>query len=149
MYPIPPADSADRERIIEEHRTAIEYMKGVRGNSILRTERPGSAIAPYGGIHEDKQLAKVLVRMRAQQPGAHGGKLVVICIEPDKAWRIGRLSGIRGVPPSYVDERIFYDEQEVQHEIFLLRLEQYPETDGMPEDFHEGWKRRDDNWAAT
>lgn len=147
MYPIPPADSEQRQELIDEHRACIDHMKGVRGCSILRTEEPGSAIEPYGGIHERKDLAKVLVRMRAQPPGAFGGKYVVICTELDKAWRIGRLSGIRGVPPTFVDDRVFDDENEIQHEIFLLRLEQYPETDGMPEHFHEGWKRHDDHWA--
>jgi hypothetical protein len=44
---------------------------------------------------------------------------------------------------------VFNDEQEVQHAIFLMRLEEMAETDGMPEHFHEGWKRRDDNWTAT
>jgi hypothetical protein len=82
-------------------------------------------------------------------PGAHGGKLVAICIHPDKAWRIGRLSGVRGVPPTFVDDRIFDDENDIQHAIFVMRLDQYPASDGMPEDFHEGWKRHDDNWAVT
>jgi hypothetical protein len=149
MQTIPPAGSQDRQRMISEHRACIDDMKGVAGCSILRTERPGSAISPYGGIHEYMDLAKVLVRMRAMQPGSYGGKYVVICTEPDKSWRIGRLSGIRGVSPQFVDDRVFDDENEIQHEIFLRRLDQYPATDGMPEDFHEGWKRHDDNWAAT
>jgi len=149
MYPIPGPGSDERERLIAEHRACIDGMRGVAGCSILRTERPGSAIEPHGGIHEHKDLAKVLVRMRAMNPGGYGGKYVAICLEPDKKWRIGRLSGIRGVPPTFVDDRIFTDENEIQHEIFLLRLDQYPQTDGMPEDFHEGWKRHDDNWAVT
>lgn len=149
MFPIPPNGSDERQQIIEEHKRCIGYMKGIAGNSILRTEKPGSIAGVHGGIHENKLLAKVLVRMRAQQPGAHGGKLVAICLEPDKAWRIGQLSGVRGIPPKFVDDRIFDNEQDIQHEIFLMRLDQYPETDGMPEDFHEGWKRRDDNWATT
>lgn len=149
MFPIPSAGSDKRKEIIEEHKRCIGYMRGIAGNSILRTEEQGSVAGTHGGIHTNKILAKVLIRMRAQQPGAHGGKLVAICLEPDKAWRIGQLSGIRGVPPKFVDDRIFDNEQEIQHEIFLMRLDQYPESDGMPEDFHEGWKRRDDNWAVT
>lgn len=149
MQPTPSRESPDRERMIAEHRACIDHMKGVAGCSILRTEQPGSAINPHGGIHEQMDLAKVLVRMRAMQPGAYGGKYVVICTEPDTSWRIGRLSGVRGVPPRFIDDRVYSDEQEVQHEIFRLRLDQYPETDGMPEHFHEGWKRHDDAWAAT
>ena len=123
MFPIPPSGSEARERMIAEHRACINDMKGVAGCSILRTERPGSAIEPHGGIHEHTDLAKVLVRMRAMQPGSYGGKYVVVCTEVDR--------------------------HEIQHDIFLLRLDQYPETDGMPKDFHEGWKRHDDHWAVS
>jgi hypothetical protein len=149
MIPIPPPSSEARERMIAEHRVCIDHMKGVAGCSILRTERPGSAIDPHGGIHEYMDLAKVLVRMRAMQPGAYGGKYVVICTEPDRQWRIGRLTGVRGQPPRLVNDKVYTDEHEPQHDIFLLRLDQYPETDGMPKDFHEGWKRHDDNWAVS
>jgi hypothetical protein len=149
MYPIPPTGSEARMRMIREHRACIDFMRGVAGCSILRTERPGSAIEPYGGIHEYMDLAKVLVRMRAMQPGSFGGKYVVICTKPDKEWRIGRLTGVRGQPPQFATDKVYTDENDVQHDIFLLRLDQYPETDGMPEDFHEGWKRHDDNWALS
>ena len=149
MWPIPPKDSEARQRMVDEHQTCIDDMKGVAGCSILRTERPGSAINPHGGIHEHGDLAKVLIRMRAMQPAAFGGKYVVICTKIDEEWRIGRLSGIRGVPPSFVNDKVYNDENEIQHDIFLLRLEQYPENDGLPEHFHEGWKRHDDNWAVS
>ncbi|WP_214368126.1 hypothetical protein [Pseudonocardia sp. H11422] len=149
MFPIPPKGSEPRARMIAEHRACIDYMKGVAGCSILRTERPGSAIEPYGGIHQYMDLAKTLVRMRAMQPGVYGGKFVVICTEIDREWRIGRLTGVRGQPPRFFNDQVYTDENEIQHDIFLLRLDQYPITDGMPEDFHEGWKRHDDNWAVT
>lgn len=149
MQPIPPENSEARQRMIAEHRACIDHMIGVPGCSILRTEKPGSAINPYGGIHEQMDLAKVLVRMRAMQPASYGGKYVIICTKPDEEWRIGRLSGIRGVPPSFVDDRVFNDENEIKQEVFLLRLAQYPDRDGEPEHFDEGWKRRDDSWATT
>ena len=133
MFPIPPRGSEARERMTAEHRACINDMKGVAGCSILRTERPGSAIGPHGGIHEQMDLAKVLVRMRAMQPGAYGGKNV------DHPGQLPRL----------VNDKVYTDENEIQHDIFLLRLDQYPETDGMPQDFHEGWKRHDDNWAVS
>lgn len=124
-------------------------MRGIAGCSILRTERPGSAIGVHGGIHGDEQLAKVLVRMRAMGIGAFGGKLIVVCTRIEKEWRIGRLTGVRGQAPVLIDDVVFDNEQDAQHAIFLLRLDQYPETDGFPEHFHEGWKRRDDNWCVT
>lgn len=149
MISIPPAGSEARDRMIAEHRACIDHMIGVPGCSILRTEQPGSAINPYGGIHEQMDLAKVLIRMRAMQPGSYGGKYVVICTKVDEEWRIGRLSGIRGVPPEIVSDKVYTDENEVQHDIFLLRLDQYPQEDGLPEHFDEGWKRHDDNWVVT
>ena len=88
---------------------------------------------------ERPPMGEVLVRMRAMQPGSYGGKYVVVCTEPDRQWRIGRLTGVRGQPPRLVNDKVYTDENEIQHDIFLLRLDQYPETDGTPEDFHEGW----------
>jgi hypothetical protein len=91
-------------------------------------------------------LRRVLLRMRGESVK---GKLIIVCTEVDKEWRIARLSGIRGVPPEIIDNRVFTNEQEIQHEIFLMRLDKLPETAGFPEDYHEGWKRRDDNWPVT
>ena len=95
---------------------------------------------------EDFLLRNVLLRMRGQ-PAKN--KLVVICTKLDKEWRIGRLSGIRGVPPKFVTDKVYTDEQMVQHDVFVMRLDELSERDGNPDQFHEGWKRRDDNWVAT
>jgi hypothetical protein len=148
MFPIPSKDE-DRERMLAEHEAASESMRGVAGYSVVRTAGPGRASDPHGGVLEDWQLARVLVRMRAMEVHVHGGKYVVICTKRDKEWRIGRLTGIRGVVPEFVGDQVFHDEQEAQDEIFRLRLDQYPERDGMPEHFNEGWKRRMDNWAVS
>jgi hypothetical protein len=149
MIPIPPPGSEDRERLIAEHEAATEMMRGVAGYSVVKTEAPGSTVDPHGGIMDDWQLHRVLVRMRAMELGVFGGKYVLICTKPEREWRIGRLTGIRGVPPEFVGDRVFTDEQEAQDEIFKMRLDQYPERDGMPEHFNEGWKRRGDNWAVS
>jgi hypothetical protein len=146
MIPIPKKGTPEYDRLVAEHEACIKSMKGVAGCSILRCETPGDTTVVTGGIHEDLVLNRVLLRMRAQ-PAKN--KLVVICTKVEKEWRIGRLSGVRGVPPVFVDDRVFADEQEVQHAIFLMRLDEMAETDGFPEHFHEGWKRRDDNWTAT
>ena len=146
MIRIPRKGSADRERMIKEHKACIESMKGVAGCTILRCKTPGDTTEVSGGIHEDFQLNRVLLRMRGQ-PAKN--KLVVICTKVEKEWRIGRLSGIRGVPPVFVSDKVYNNEQDPQHDIFLRRLDELPETDGMPEHFHQGWKRRDDNWVAT
>jgi len=132
--------------MIAEHRACIDSMKGVAGCTILRCESPGDTTEVSGGIHDDFQLNRVLLRMRAQPAG---NKLVVICTKVEKEWRIGRLSGIRGVPPKFVGRKVYDNEQDPQHDIFLMRLDELTESDGYPEHFREGWKRRDDMWSAT
>ena len=146
MIPIPKEETSERKRLIEEHAACIESMKGVAGCSVLRCQDRGDTTELTGGIHEDKLLAKVLLRMRAQPAK---DKLVILCTEIDKEWRIGRLSGVRGVPPAFVNNKVYLDENEIKHDIFLLRLQEMSETDGMPEHFNEGWKRHADNWAST
>lgn len=146
MIPIPKKGTPEYDRLVKEHEACIKSMKGVAGCSILRCKTPGDTTEISGGIHEDFQLNRVLLRMRALPAK---GKLVVVCTKIEKEWRIARLAGIRGVPPKFVTEKVYDDEQEVQHAIFLMRLEEMSTTDGMPEHFREGWKRRDDNWTAT
>jgi hypothetical protein len=145
MIRIPPS-GPDRDRMIAEHRACIDSMKGVAGCSILRCATPGDTTVVTGGIHEDFQLNRVLLRMRAMPAK---DKLVVICTKVENEWRIGRLSGIRGVPPEFVTDKVYDNEQDPQHDIFLMRLDEYPEWDGYPEHFREGWKRRDDQWAIS
>lgn len=146
MISIPRKGTPEYDRLVKEHEACIKSMKGVAGCSILRCGTPGDTTDISGGIHEDFLLNRVLLRMRAQPAK---GKLVVVCTKVEKEWRIARLAGIRGVPPEFIDNRVFADEQEVQHAIFLMRLDEMAESDGYPEHFHEGWKRRDDNWTAT
>lgn len=146
MYRIPPKGSKERERLIAEHKACTESMYGVAGFASLRCQDQGDITHVSGGMHGDIELNRVLLRMRAQEAK---GKLVAICTKLDKEWRIARLPGVRGVPPQFIDDRIFTEENEIQHEIFLLRLDEMSETDGYPKDFNEGWKRRDDNWTVT
>jgi len=147
MIAIPKKGSAERQRLIDEHKACIDSMKGVAGCSILRCGTPGDTTHISGGIHEDLLLNRVLLRMRAAPPSIGKGKLVVICTKVEKEWRIGRLAGVRGVPPSFVNDSLYDNEHDPQHDIFLLRLDEMEETDGYPEHFNQGWKRHNDNWA--
>lgn len=146
MIPIPRKGTPEREALIAEHRACVDSMKGVAGFSVLRCQTPGDTTVVSGGVHENPVLRRVLLRMRGESVK---GKLVIVCTRPDKEWRIARLSGVRGVPPVFVNDKVYDCEQEIQHDIFLMRLDELPETAGMPEHFHEGWKRRDDNWPVT
>jgi hypothetical protein len=56
---------------------------------------------------------------------------------------------VRGVPPSFVNDKVYDNEQDPQHDIFLMRLDELDEEDGFPEHFNEGWKRRNDHWTVT
>ena len=149
MISIPKKGTPERERLIAEHKACMESMKGVAGCSVLRCETPGDTTVVTGGIHDDFQLNRVLLRMRAAMPANGKRKLVVLCTKIEKEWRIGRLSGVRGVPPEFATDKVYDNEQDPQHDIFLMRLDEMDENDGQVEHFHEGWKRRDDNWTVT
>lgn len=146
MIPMPKDGSTEQKQLVDEHKACVESMKGVAGFSVLKCATPGDTTEVSGGVHDDVVLKRVLLRMRGESPK---GKLIVICTEVDKAWRIGRLSGIRGVPPEFVNDKVYDDEQEIQHDIFLMRLKELPETAGNPENYNMGWKRRSDNWPVT
>ena len=147
MIPIPQDDDT-RQRMLGEVQASVEDMRGVAGFSVLRTEAPGSAIGAHGGIQDDVVLDKVLTRMRMQPTGAFGGKLVIVCTKLERERRIARLSGIRGLPPTFVDDRVFTDEQEAQAVILEMRFDQYPGEDGMAEHCTPAWKSRGENWGA-
>ena len=146
MILIPKAGTPERQKLIDEHKACTDSMEGVAGFSVLKCGTPGDTTVVTGGVHEDPVLKRVLLRMRGESPK---GKLVVICTEIEKAWRIARLSGIRGVPPEFVNDKVYDSEQAIQHDIFLMRLEELLEAAVRPEDFHTGWKRRSDNWPVT
>lgn len=146
MESIPKKGSKEREDMIREHKECTESMKGVAGFSILKCETPGDTTVVTGGVHEHPHLKRLLLRMRGESPK---GKYIIICTKVEEEWRIAKLSGIRGVPPEFVGDKVYTNEQDAQHDIFLLRLEELPETAGFPEHYSEGWKRRDDNWPVT
>lgn len=149
MIPIP-RDPETRDHMIAEVQASVDMMQGVTGFTVGRPEVPGSAIGIHGGIQDDVQLDKVLLRMRAQPIAAFGGKLIIVCTKTDQEWRIARLTGVRGQAPTFIDDRIFTDEQQAQAEIFKIRLDQYPEEDGMPEHFTPGWTAPGgENWAVV
>jgi hypothetical protein len=146
MISIPKKGTPERDRLIKEFTACMESMRGVAGNASLICATPGDTTVVGGGINADILLNRVLIRMRAQPVK---GKLIIICTKIEKEWRIGRLSGIRGVPPTFVNDKVYDDEQMIQLDIFLMRLDEMEESDGFPEDYNEGWKRRNDNWAVT
>ncbi len=70
------------------------------------------------GQHSDA-LERVLNYFR-RVPQA--GKYIGVCTKPWEEWRIGVLSGVRGVPPRILEDERFSSEEEAQHGIFLRRV---------------------------
>jgi branched-chain amino acid transport system permease protein len=71
--------------------------------------------------HHSDTLKRVLDYMRRSSLLT---PYVLICTEPFRGWRIARLSGVRGQPPLFVDERTFNSEAEAIHAVFLKRVDE-------------------------
>jgi branched-chain amino acid transport system permease protein len=70
------------------------------------------------GQHSDA-LERVLNYFR-RAPQAN--KYIGVCTQSWAQWRIGVLSGVRGVPPTILDDERFTSEADVQHGIFVRRV---------------------------
>lgn len=97
-----------------------EFEKHLRNN--LRSWITPELIAEHSlkplGQHSD-HLERVLVYFR-KQPLAN--KYVVYCDIPFAAYRIVALSGIPGVPPRLVDDKVFTSLDAAYHTVFLRRI---------------------------
>lgn len=83
---------------------------------------------------------KIIAEHRRDPTGHHGDTLkrvlnyfrrspglppyVIVCTRPFREWRVARLSGVRGQPPNFVDERRFNAEAKAMHAVFLLRVDE-------------------------
>jgi branched-chain amino acid transport system permease protein len=70
------------------------------------------------GQHSDA-LERVLNYLR-RQPQAQ--KYIIVCVRPWEEWRIGVLSGVRGVAPTISSEERFTSELEAEHGVFVRRV---------------------------
>jgi hypothetical protein len=68
---------------------------------------------------QSHELQAVLNYVRRQP---QSGKYVIVAVKPWEDYRIGVLSGVRGVPPVVRDEPRFATEQEAMHGVFLARV---------------------------
>jgi hypothetical protein len=75
-------------------------------------------IRPIG--HHSAELESVLSILRS---GPVAGKYCLITVAPHKAWAIGRISGIRGVPPARQDGPVFLNIADAERHVFRLRWE--------------------------
>lgn len=49
---------------------------------------------------------------------------VIVCTKPFREWRLARMSGVRGKPPSFIDQRKYNSEAKAMHALFLKRVEE-------------------------
>jgi branched-chain amino acid transport system permease protein len=105
----------DRELLVLARwnaRTASEIRRLVTDDLIAEHARK-----PLGQ-HSDA-LERVLNYFR-RAPQA--SKYIGVYMQPWVEWRIGVLSGVRGVPPTILEDERFTSEQDLQHGIFLRRV---------------------------
>ena len=70
------------------------------------------------GLHSEN-LERVMLYFRKRDLA---GKYCVYAIEPFKKYRIVALSGLPGVPPRVVDDRIYSTIDDAYHAVFLRRI---------------------------
>ncbi|HEY8612770.1 MAG TPA: hypothetical protein VIL69_15975 [Roseomonas sp.] len=71
------------------------------------------------GPHGD-ELQKLLHRMRWSGVGR---RYVLIVIEPNRRWMLGRMPGKRGAPIETFPNRVFTDLAEAEWAVFVMRWE--------------------------
>lgn len=64
------------------------------------------------------ELRMLLAKMRW---GRAEGRLVLIVLEPGRAWRLSRIPARRGDPMPFVDDRVFTSLAEAEWHVFKLR----------------------------
>lgn len=75
---------------------------------------------PLGRLGPQSDALRRLLNYFRRAPQA--GKYVVVAVEPWREYRIGALSGVRGVPPKILDGPVFGSEEEALHGVFLARV---------------------------
>jgi hypothetical protein len=88
--------------------------------SLLTKKIIGEYRRDPSGLHSDT-LKRVLnyFRRSPELP-----PYVIVCTRPFREWRVARLSGVRGIPPAFIDERKFSSEAKAMHAVFLLRVDE-------------------------
>ncbi len=76
--------------------------------------------------HHSPALERLLDRLRA---GPTRGKYCLVCTEPHRTWRLARLSGERGVPPSLVPGCSYSSIEAAEWGVFRRRWE---DETGLP-----------------
>ncbi len=70
--------------------------------------------------HHSAELEAMLSILRG---GPVAGKYCLMTIEPHAAWAVGRISGIRGIPPAREEGPLFHSIEDAERHVFRLRWE--------------------------
>jgi branched-chain amino acid transport system permease protein len=81
---------------------------------------------PLGAAGPQSDRLRRLLNYFRRAPQA--GKYVVVAVERWRDYRIGVLSGVRGVAPTVLDEPRFATEEEALHGVFLARVRDLVKT---------------------
>jgi branched-chain amino acid transport system permease protein len=96
-----------------------ERLKALATEKVIEEHRR----APLGQ-HSD-ELERILNYFRrAPLPD----KYIVLTVEPFRAYKVVALSGVRGIPPREVDDRLYHSLDEAYHAVFLRRLSDLMES---------------------
>ena len=99
----------------------LPFQRGTQLEFVDREAPFGAGSAPSNGraaIEHSHDLRKVLDKLR-RAPMA--GKYVTVCVRMFEKYKIGIVSGIRGVPVD-IQEEIYSSEEACEHAIFLKRI---------------------------
>jgi len=105
----------------EVDRMGYRFKGGTQLEFVDREAPFGAGTAPSNGraaIEHSHDLRKVLDKLR-RAPMA--GKYVTVCVRMFEKYKIGIVSGIRGVPVD-IQEEIYSSEEACEHAIFLKRI---------------------------
>jgi branched-chain amino acid transport system permease protein len=116
----PPVDKALHyyERFDRHHRAEL---RGLITDEVIAEHEAH----PFGERPQSDALRRLLNYFR-RAPQA--GKYVVVAWEPWREYRIGLLSGVRGVLPKVLDQPVFTSERKALHGVFLARIRDLRES---------------------
>jgi hypothetical protein len=110
--------AAKSDAVMREHERLIweRTIKPLVTDEIIREHRA----RPFG--HHTQSLATLLDHLR--RDGERDlPRYVSVMTVPDREWLVGRHSRVRGRPIAILKDRVFTSEAEVEHAIFLRRLQ--------------------------
>ena len=121
MLPEEATETADKDEIYRRRYDKMQrdYLKTQITPEIIEEHR----LTP-GGQHS-ATLERLMVYFRTQP---QIDKYSVAVIEPFKAYRVVALSGVRGVAPRVVDDKVYATQEEAFHGVFVRRVQDLMES---------------------